>query len=202
MFSRIFHVGNGGVQTYQTDYAGYLEERAQREEMAAATLRKQRSLYRTELSWIQRGARARSTKAKGRIDRFETLQENVREAPPEAKLEIKSVASRLGKKILSCEHLGCELGGRTLIRDFSYTLLRDDRVGIVGDNGAGKTGCLPLPAQPVRGKPPCCVCSAAICRPPVAAWSWGKPCAWAYLPSTARPWTRTPASSTPFGMWP
>ena len=75
MFSRIFHVGNGGVQTYQTDYAGYLEERAQREEMAAATLRKQRSLYRTELSWIQRGARARSTKAKGRIDRFETLQE-------------------------------------------------------------------------------------------------------------------------------
>lgn len=76
VFSRIFHVGNGGVQTYQTDYAGYLEERAQREEMAAATLRKQRSLYRTELSWIQRGARARSTKAKGRIDRFETLQEN------------------------------------------------------------------------------------------------------------------------------
>ena len=188
VFSRIFHVGNGGVQTYQTDYAGYLEERAQREEMAAAALRKQRSLYRTELSWIQRGARARSTKAKGRIDRFETLQENVREAPPEAKLEIKSVASRLGKKILSCEHLGCELGGRTLIRDFSYTLLRDDRVGIVGETA--------------RGKPRCCVCSAAICRPPVAAWSWGKPCAWAYLPSTARPWTRTPASSTPFGMWP
>lgn len=154
VFSRIFHVGNGGVQTYQTDYAGYLEERAQREEMAAATLRKQRSLYRTELSWIQRGARARSTKAKGRIDRFETLQENVREAPPEAKLEIKSVASRLGKKILSCEHLGCELGGRTLIRDFSYTLLRDDRVGIVGDNGAGKTTLLRLLSgdlPPTRG---------------------------------------------------
>ena len=69
--------------------------------------------YRTGLSWIQRGARARSAKAKGRIDRFETLQENVREAPPEAKLEIKSVATRLGKKILSCEHLGCEFEGRT-----------------------------------------------------------------------------------------
>lgn len=154
VFGRIFQVDGGGVQTYQTDYAGYLEERAQREEMAAATLRKQRSLYRTELSWIQRGARARSTKAKGRIDRFEALQENVREAPPEARLEIRSAASRLGKKILACQHLGCELGGRTLIRDFSYTLLRDDRVGIVGDNGAGKTTLLRLLSgelAPTRG---------------------------------------------------
>ena len=155
VFGRIFHVGDGGVQTYQTDYAGYLEERAQREEMAAATLRKQRSLYRTELSWIQRGARARSTKAKGRINRFEALQESVREAPPETKLDIRSASSRLGKKILACEHLGCELGGRTLIRDFSYTLLRDDRVGIVGDNGAGKTTLLRLLSgslPPTRGK--------------------------------------------------
>ncbi len=144
VFNRIFQVGGGQVQTYQTDYAGYLEERAQREEMAAATLRKQKSLYRTELAWIQRGARARSTKAKGRIDRFETLKENVREAPSEAQLQMKSVASRLGKKILSCEHLHCELGGRTLVRDFSYTLLRDDRVGIVGGNGAGKTTLLRL----------------------------------------------------------
>ena len=142
VFNRIFQVGGGQVQTYQTDYAGYLEERAQREEMAISTLRKQKSLYRTELAWIQRGARARSTKAKGRIDRFEVLKENVREAPPEAQLQMKSVASRLGKKILSCEHLRCELGGRTLVRDFSYTLLRDDRVGIVGGNGAGKTTLL------------------------------------------------------------
>ena len=155
VFNRIFQVGGGQVQTYQTDYAGYLEERAQREEMAAATLRKQKSLYRTELAWIQRGARARSTKAKGRIDRFETLKENVREAPPEAQLQMKSVASRLGKKILSCEHLHCELGGRTLVRDFSYTLLRDDRVGIVGGNGAGKTTLMQVLAgfrKPYRGK--------------------------------------------------
>ena len=82
VFSRIFQVGGGQVQTYQTGYSGYLEERAQREESAAATLRKQKSLYRTELAWIQRGARARSTKAKGRIDRFETLKDAVREAPP------------------------------------------------------------------------------------------------------------------------
>ena len=119
VFSRIFQVGGGQVQTYQTGYSGYLEERAQREESAAATLRKQKSLYRTELAWIQRGARARSTKAKGRIDRFETLKDAVREAPPEAQLQMKSVASRLGRKILSCEHLHCELGGRTLVKDFS-----------------------------------------------------------------------------------
>ena len=144
VFGRIFQVGGGQVQTYQTGYSGYLEERAQREEMAASTLRKQKSLYRTELAWIQRGARARSTKAKGRIDRFEELKENVKEAPPEAQLQMKSVASRLGKKILSCEHLHCELGGRTLVKDFSYTLLRDDRVGIIGGNGAGKTTLLRL----------------------------------------------------------
>lgn len=144
VFSRIFQVGGGQVQTYQTGYSGYLEERAQREESAAATLRKQKSLYRTELAWIQRGARARSTKAKGRIDRFETLKDAVREAPPEAQLQMKSVASRLGRKILSCEHLHCELGGRTLVKDFSYTLLRDDRVGIIGGNGAGKTTLLRL----------------------------------------------------------
>ena len=68
----------------------------------------------------------------------------MKEAPPEAQLQMKSVASRLGKKILSCEHLHCELGGRTLVKDFSYTLLRDDRVGIIGGNGAGKTTLLRL----------------------------------------------------------
>ena len=144
VFHRIFQVGEGQVQTYQTDYAGYLEERAQREEMAQSTLRKNKSLYRTELAWIQRGARARSTKARGRVERFETLKEQVREAPPEAQLQMRSVSSRLGRKILSCEHLTCALGGRTLVRDFSYTVLRDDRVGIVGGNGAGKTTLLRL----------------------------------------------------------
>ena len=183
VFNRIFQVGGGQVQTYQTDYAGYLEERAQREEMAAATLRKQKSLYRTELAWIQRGARARSTKAKGRIDRFETLKENVREAPPEAQLQMKSVASRLGKKILSCEHLHCELGGRTLVRDFSYTLLRDDRAT-------------------ARAKPRCCACSAASCLRTAAPSKWAKPCVWACLPSIARRLIPTHASSTRCAMWP
>ncbi len=141
-FNRILHVGGGRVDSYQCDYAGYLEERAQREEMAEATLRKNKSLYRKELAWIRRGAQARSTKAKGRIERFDQLTDSIREAPPEQTLNMKSVASRLGKKILSWEHLDVSVEGETLIKDFSYTLLRDDRLGIVGGNGAGKTTLL------------------------------------------------------------
>ena len=127
---------------YNCAYSGYLEERAQREEMQAATLRKNKSLYRKELAWIRRGAPARSTKAKGRIQRFDAVAEAIKEAPPEAELTMKSVASRLGKKIVSWEHLDVAIGGNTLIRDFSYTLLRDDRMGVIGGNGAGKTTLL------------------------------------------------------------
>ncbi len=141
-FNRILHVGGGRVDSYQCDYAGYLEERAQREEMAEATLRKNKSLYRKELAWIRRGAQARSTKAKGRIERFDQLTDSIREAPSEQTLNMKSVASRLGKKILSWDHLDVSVEGETLIKDFSYTLLRDDRLGIVGGNGAGKTTLL------------------------------------------------------------
>ena len=141
-FSRIFEVGDGKVEIYNTTYSGYLEERAQREEMEAATLRKNKSLYRKELAWIRRGAPARSTKAKGRIQRFDAVAEAIKEAPPEAELTMKSVASRLGKKILSWEKLSIGYGENTLVRDFSYTLLRDDRLGIIGGNGAGKTTLL------------------------------------------------------------
>ena len=141
-FSRIFEVGDGKVEVYNTTYSGYLEERAQREEMEAATLRKNKSLYRKELAWIRRGAPARSTKAKGRIQRFDAVAEAIKEAPPEAELTMKSVASRLGKKVLSWENLSIGYGENTLVRDFSYTLLRDDRLGIIGGNGAGKTTLL------------------------------------------------------------
>ncbi len=141
-FSRIFQVGGGKVEVYNTTYSGYLEERAQREEMAAATLRKNQSLYRRELAWIRRGAPARSTKAKGRIQRFEAVTEAIREAPPEAELNLKSVASRLGKKIIAWDHLSVGYEGTPLVKDFSYTLLRDDRLGLIGGNGAGKTTLL------------------------------------------------------------
>lgn len=141
-FTRIFQVGGGKVDVYNTTYSGYLEERAQREEMESATLRKNRSLYRKELAWIRRGAPARSTKAKGRIQRFEAVSEAIKEAPSEAELTLKSVASRLGKKIISWDQLCVGYDGTPLVKEFSYTLLRDDRLGIIGGNGAGKTTLL------------------------------------------------------------
>jgi len=150
-FNRIFQVGDGEVGVYNCQYSGYLEERAQREEMQAATLRKNKSLYRKELAWIRRGAPARSTKAKGRIQRFEAVEEAIKEAPPEAEMQMKSVASRLGRKVVSWENLCVAIGGNQLIHDFSYTLLRDDRVGIIGGNGAGKTTLL----RTLCGELPC-----------------------------------------------
>lgn len=142
VFTRIVHVGGGKLDSYQTTYSGYLEERAQREEMEAATLRKNKSLYRKELAWIRRGAPARSTKAKGRIDRFDALSDAVREAPVEETLSMKSVASRLGRKVMAWEHLSVGYEQLPLVEDFSYTLLRNDRLGIIGPNGTGKTTLL------------------------------------------------------------
>ncbi len=142
-FSGILQVGGGEVTSYRCDYAGYLEERARREEMREATLRKQRSLYRRELSWIRAGAPARSTKAKGRIDRFESLEKAVAPQPREQALEVRSAASRLGRKIVSWQDLAVGYSPeKPLLKGFSYTLLRDDRLGIVGDNGSGKTTLL------------------------------------------------------------
>ena len=142
VFEGILQVGNGRVTRYNCRYAGYLEERARREEMEQATLRKNQSLYRRELSWIRAGAPARSTKAKGRIERFEALAQAVAPAPKEQTLSVRSAASRLGRKIISWEGLSAGYEGQPLVRDFSYTLLRDDRVGIVGCNGSGKTTLL------------------------------------------------------------
>lgn len=157
---RILEVAGGRIESYQANYQGYLMEKAQREEMAAATQRKRQSLYRRELAWIQRGAQARSTKAKGRIQAFEALKESLQPGQAERGLEMQSAASRLGKKILSAQNICVALGGRELIRDFSYTLSRDDRIGIIGANGAGKTTLLkalmgeisPVQGEVVRGE--------------------------------------------------
>lgn len=140
--NRIIEVGGGKLESYHANYEGYLALKAQREEMATATQRKLHSIFRTELEWIQRGARARSTKAKGRIDKFEALENSLSPDGKTASIKIASISSRLGKKILACEHVSKALGGKGLIADFSYTFLRDDRIGIIGENGAGKTTLL------------------------------------------------------------
>ena len=140
---KIVEVDNGKLYAYEGNYSTYLEQKAQREADAEAKERKNRTLYRQELEWIRRGVRARGTKSKDRIARFQELEN--RERPAEAeKLQMQSVSSRLGKKTVSIEHLTKSIAGKELIRDFSYQLPRDARIGIVGRNGAGKTTLLRL----------------------------------------------------------
>lgn len=136
--NRIVELDHGKLYNYPANYSQYLELKAQREEMAQATERKRQSLYRKELAWIQRGARARGTKAQFRVDRFEELKKPGY-VPDDSKLEVSALSSRLGKKIIEIEHISKSFDGKTLIRDFSYNLLRGDRVGIIGPNGYGKT---------------------------------------------------------------
>lgn len=139
----ILELTGGRLYRHEGNYEVYLENRAAREEMALATERKRRTLYRRELEWMRRGAQARTTKAKGRIDRFHQLEES-KLVVNNAALEMKSVSSRLGKKIIELEHVSKAFDGVPVISDFSYTVLRNDRIGIIGENGSGKSTLLKL----------------------------------------------------------
>ena len=150
--NRIVEIDSGSLYTYDGNYSQFLAQKAQREEMELATQRKNRSLYRRELEWMQRGARARSTKSKGRIERFNALQDGVTVAPEAFAMD--SVSSRLGKKIIEMENVSKSFGERCIIKDFSHVLLRDARLGIIGKNGCGKSTLLKMMAgvhQPDSG---------------------------------------------------
>lgn len=134
----ILELTNGKLYRHEGNYEVYLENRATREEMALATERKRRTMYRRELEWMRRGAQARTTKAKGRIDRFHQLEES-KLIVNDAALEMKSVSSRLGKKIIELNHVTKAFDGIPVISDFTYTVLRNDRIGIIGENGSGKS---------------------------------------------------------------
>ena len=134
----IAEIDRGSLTLCEGNYSDYLEQKAQREAAAEAAERKNRTLYRQELAWIRRGARARGTKSKDRIERFEALRG--REIPADAPvLQMQSVAGRLGRKTVEINGISKAIGGRTLITDFSYIIARDARIGIVGRNGAGKS---------------------------------------------------------------
>ncbi|CQR74209.1 COG0488: ATPase components of ABC transporters with duplicated ATPase domains [Sporomusa ovata] len=141
--NRIIELDKGNLYTYMGNYSQFLASKAEREEQQEASERKRQNILRNELAWIRRGAQARSTKQKARIERFEELSAQVPESAS-GQLEIAVGASRLGRKIIELEHINQEFDGKTLIRDFNYIVLKNDRVGITGPNGSGKSTLLNL----------------------------------------------------------
>lgn len=136
--NRIVEVDKGKLYSYSCNYLEYLERKAEREEIAQATERKRQSILRKEIAWMQRGARARSTKQKAHIARYEKLRDM--DAPELDKvIEITAGSSRLGKTTIELEHLSKSFGGKVLLSDFSYIFLHTDRIGIIGPNGCGKS---------------------------------------------------------------
>lgn len=141
--NRITELSRGKLYHYEANYSKYLELKAQRAEMAEASERKRQSILRVEREWIMRGCKARSTKSKERIERYEALLEKSAPETDES-IQLAAASSRLGKKLIELGHISKSFDGHTVIRDFSYNLLRDDRIGIVGANGAGKSTLLHL----------------------------------------------------------
>ena len=147
--NKIVEIDDQTLYTYETNYSGFLELKKQREDMEAASDRKRRSILRSELEWAKRGVRARGTKQQARLDRLEELKQ---QTPPEeeARIEISSAASRMGKKTIEISHIHKQYGDRVIIDDFSYILLKDERIGIIGPNGCGKTTLLQILNQRIK----------------------------------------------------
>ena len=136
--NRIVEVDQGNIYSYDTNYSGYLERKAEREEIAQASERKRQTILKKELAWIRRGAKARTTKQKGRIKRFEEM--SAQSGPQgESSVEMSSVSTRTGRTTIELENISKAYGDRVLINDFSYIFLKKDRIGFVGANGSGKT---------------------------------------------------------------
>lgn len=143
---KMMEINQANIYTYEANYSQYLELKAQREEIAQANERKRQNILRTELAWMRAGVQARGTKSKERIERFHKL--NAIEKPNEQEnIKLDAISSRLGKKIIECENLSKAYGEHLLFHDFSYHLQRNDRIGILGANGCGKTTLLRILAK-------------------------------------------------------
>nr|WP_148136204.1 ABC-F family ATP-binding cassette domain-containing protein [Candidatus Formimonas warabiya]ATW26876.1 ABC transporter [Candidatus Formimonas warabiya] len=139
--NRIIELDRGKLYTYSGSYSMFLEKKVDREEQELAAERSRENLYRRELAWIRKGAKARTTKQKARIDRFEKLKEGMGETGRES-FEISAGATRLGKKVFELAHVSKSFGAQKVIDDFSFVFSRRDRIGIIGPNGIGKTTLL------------------------------------------------------------
>lgn len=136
--NRIVELDRGKLYTYEGNYTAFLEKKMERIEIEEAQEEKRQSLIKKELKWVKRGAKARTTKQKARLQRFDELvnQEYVKR---ETDVEMSFIGTRLGKKIIEINHINKSFDNKELIHDFSYIFTKEDRVGIIGNNGAGKT---------------------------------------------------------------
>lgn len=136
--NRIVEIDQGKIYSYETNYSGYLEARAQRIESMEVSERKRQAFLKKEIEWIRRGAKARTTKQKARIERYETLRDQ-KAVQADKQVEMCSISSRMGRTTVELSHIHKAYEDRVLIDDFSYIFLKQDRIGFVGANGCGKT---------------------------------------------------------------
>ena len=136
--NKIVEIEKGKLYEYDTNYSGFIELKVQREEMELATERKRQSLLRVEMEWMKQGIKARGTRQRARTERFEELK-NAKGPSMQQNVEMDSISSRLGKTTIELEHISKGFGDKHLINDFSYIVLRDDRIGFIGPNGCGKS---------------------------------------------------------------
>ena len=141
--NQILEIDRGKTYRYAANYSGYLELKQERMDFAVAAERKAAALYRKDLAWIMRGARARSTKQKAHIQRFEALRDREK-IVEERQVKLNSLPSRLGGKTIELHNICKGYDGRELIHDFSYTFHKTDRIGIIGANGCGKSTLLKI----------------------------------------------------------
>ena len=141
--NRILEISHGKMYGYDADYSGFLELKAAREEMELATERKRQSVLRMELEWAKRGCRARTTKQRARLERLEALK-NGKAPVQDQTVELGSVETRMGKKTIELHHISKSYGEKKILEDYSYIVLKNQRLGIIGPNGCGKSTLLKI----------------------------------------------------------
>lgn len=152
--NKILEISRGKCYTYTSNYSGFLELKMAREEMELATERKRKSILRMELEWAKRGCRARTTKQKARLERLEVLK-NTNAPVRDTVIELESVETRMGKKTMELSHVTKSFGTKKILEDYSYIVLKNQRIGIIGPNGCGKSTLIKMMAgleQPDSGE--------------------------------------------------